>query len=107
MRSGPGNSYVELNPVRAGLAQEAKDWPWSSAAAHVAGVDRTGILEMAEWERHWTTRTWRDALEQGVEDAALLERIREATRTGRPLAEPLPALPVKAGDRQHWTGPRP
>jgi putative transposase len=85
--------YVELNPVRAGLAQEAKDWPWSSAAAHVTGVDRTGILEMAEWERHWTTGTWRDALEQGVEDAALLERIREATRTGRPLAEPLPSLP--------------
>lgn len=31
--------YVELNPVRAGLAAKAQDWPWSSAAAHLAGRD--------------------------------------------------------------------
>ena len=29
--------YVERNPVRAGLAARPEDWPWSSAAAHVAG----------------------------------------------------------------------
>jgi putative transposase len=37
--------YVELNPVRAGLAADAAAWPWSSAAAHLAGVDRSGILD--------------------------------------------------------------
>jgi putative transposase len=79
--------YVELNPVRAGLAQEAADWPWSSAFAHVTGVDRAGVLETAEWEERWNVRTWREVLEQGVEEAVLLERIREATQTGRPLAE--------------------
>jgi putative transposase len=31
--------YVELNPVRAGLVARAEDWPWSSAAAHLAGRD--------------------------------------------------------------------
>lgn len=31
--------YVALNPVRAGLAERAQDWPWSSAAAHMRGVD--------------------------------------------------------------------
>jgi REP-associated tyrosine transposase len=31
--------YVELNPVRAKLAQRARDWRWSSARAHLAGRD--------------------------------------------------------------------
>jgi hypothetical protein len=44
------------------------------------------ILDMAEWERRWTGRAWGAALTDGIEDAALLERIREATRTGRPAA---------------------
>jgi putative transposase len=29
--------YIERNPVRAGLVKRAWEWPWSSAAAHVAG----------------------------------------------------------------------
>jgi hypothetical protein len=33
--------YVELNPVRAGLATRAEDWPWSSAAALEARTGRT------------------------------------------------------------------
>jgi putative transposase len=80
--------YVELNPVRAGLAATAAEWRWSSAAAHVGGVDRASLLETVEWGAQWTPRTWRDALEISIEDAALLERIREATRTGRPAAGP-------------------
>ena len=39
--------YVELNPVRAGLVGRATDWPWSSAAAHTTGVDRTGVVDMS------------------------------------------------------------
>ena len=31
--------YVNLNPVRARLVSRAEDWPWSSARAHLAGVD--------------------------------------------------------------------
>lgn len=79
--------YVELNPVRAGLVATAWAWPWSSAEAHLAGVDRTGLLDTAEWEMHWNAFRWREVLEQGVTDAVWLERIREATRTGRPAAE--------------------
>ena len=78
--------YVELNPVRAGLVRAAWEWPWSSAAAHVIGMDRAGLLDTADWETRWGAIRWRDVLEQGVEDAAFLERIREATRTGRPAA---------------------
>lgn len=31
--------YIELNPVRAGLVEQAWQYPWSSAAAHIAGRD--------------------------------------------------------------------
>ncbi len=80
--------YVELNPVRAGLADRAWEWPWSSACAHVLGAGDGGILELSEWEERWEARSWRDVLEQGVEEAAVLARIREAMQTGRPMAEP-------------------
>ena len=31
--------YVSLNPVRARLVARARDWPWSSVRAHLAGAD--------------------------------------------------------------------
>ncbi|MBZ5595936.1 MAG: hypothetical protein LAP39_28315, partial [Acidobacteriia bacterium] len=37
-------------------------------------------------QKHWNAKSWRDVLEQGMRDGAFLERIREATRTGRPVA---------------------
>jgi putative transposase len=30
--------YIELNPVRARLAAQPQDWPWSSARAHLTGT---------------------------------------------------------------------
>ncbi len=79
--------YVELNPVRAGLAADAAEWRWSSAAAHLAGIDAAGMLDMNEWSTKWKPGLWREVLQNGVDDAALLDRIREATRTGRPCGE--------------------
>ncbi len=79
--------YVELNPVRAGLAADPAAWLWSSATAHLTGIDNPGILEMTEWRNRWNADTWREVLGHGLEDAALAQRIREATRTGRPLGE--------------------
>ena len=29
--------YVEQNPVKAGLVEQASEWRWSSAAAHLSG----------------------------------------------------------------------
>ena len=78
--------YVELNPVRAGMVRTAREWPWSSAAAHLGGVDRGGALSLDEWRDRWSPETWSTALAEGLTDAALIERIREATRTGRPAA---------------------
>jgi putative transposase len=76
--------YIELNPVRAGLVKLPWDWPWSSAQAHVKGFDRTGLLDMHLWRSRFDGPKWRDFLEQGME-ADELDRIRTATKVGRPL----------------------
>jgi putative transposase len=77
--------YIELNPVRAGLVRHAWDWPWSSARAHVTGVDDTGMLNMDLWRTRFDGDKWRSFLEEGLQSTLDLDRIREATRTGRPL----------------------
>ena len=45
--------YVELNPVRARLAAAARDWPWSSARAHLAGRD-DGVVQVKPLKRRTT-----------------------------------------------------
>jgi len=77
--------YVEVNPVRAALAAEAWDWPWSSARAHVYGDDPMGLVDLSRWIRRYNAQTWREALREGVTAAAWRERFREATRAGRPF----------------------
>ncbi len=76
--------YVELNPVRAGMVPEAREWPWSSARAHCGiGAPAAG-LEMQRWRERWTAMEWGKYLadrESANENAAL----RQFTHTGRPL----------------------
>jgi putative transposase len=43
--------YVELNPVRAGMAKTAEAWEWSSARAHL-GTPPPATLAMEPWRRH-------------------------------------------------------
>jgi putative transposase len=73
--------YVEQNPVRARMVAHAKDYPWSSAAAHCSlkndpvltpGFPPTGVVE--DWEE-WLR------LYDGHET---LEFIRSRNKTGRP-----------------------
>ena len=78
--------YVEWNPVRAGMVTHAVDYPWSSAAAHVGGLDPTGVLDMDWWRREGSDADWGSALEQAGAEATSL-RIRRATYTGRPLGD--------------------
>lgn len=75
--------YVERNPVRAGLVRVAWRYAWSSAAAHVEGVDRTGLLEMRRWARQWKPGQWEAALRDRDDEGA--ELVCGSTRTGRPL----------------------
>ena len=80
--------YVELNPVRAKLAERAEAWRWSSATAHVTGKPDglTDLKGMAGLHRNWRAML-RHGLEAGdvspEEEAAIEARI----RTGRPLGD--------------------
>ena len=74
--------YIERNPVRAGLVKRAWEWPWSSAAAHVAGRGDTLVppggplvAEVSNWRRFLEP-------EDDPEEARVL---RSHLRTGRPL----------------------
>ena len=75
--------YVELNPVRAGLAAAPRDYAWSSARAHLKRRDDclvkvSPLLEIAG--------NWRRLLSGAVSEAEL-EQFREHERTGRVLGD--------------------
>jgi len=73
--------YVELNPVRAGLAATPDAYPWSSAAAHLAGMDDQ-LVKVAPLLH--LVDNWHQFLSGGVElqEAETIER---HAQTGRPL----------------------
>ena len=100
--------YTEFNPVRAGLAKRAWQYPWSSAAAHVRGKDDLLVKVKPMLRR---VENWREYL--GTEqDSTDVELIRRHSRTGRPLGsrnfvESLeakagrPLAPLKRGPKPH------
>ncbi len=75
--------YVELNPIRAGLAIAPRDYRWSSARAHLlrrddALVKVAPLLAMAG--------SWSRLLCSAVSEEEW-RRLREHERTGRPLGD--------------------
>jgi putative transposase len=79
--------YVELNPVRAGLAVAPEQWRWSSVRAHVGSFGSDPLLEMDTWRRRWTVSEWRDYLLDGESQGEICA-LQEYTHTGRPLGSP-------------------
>ncbi|HRI87724.1 MAG TPA: transposase, partial [Candidatus Hydrogenedentes bacterium] len=74
--------YVELNPVRAGLASVPWEYRWSSAKAHVMEKpDSIGLLDMTWWRENYTTAAWTDSLGASL-NQSFLSKIRKHTRTG-------------------------
>jgi putative transposase len=55
----------------------------------VTGVDGTGLLNMDPWRARFDGEKWRGFLEEGMRSEDGLDRIRLATRTGRPLGSDL------------------
>lgn len=43
-------AHVDLNPVRARLAERAEDYAWSSARAHLTGLDADPLLDSWQWQ---------------------------------------------------------
>jgi putative transposase len=78
--------YVEQNPVRARLVEQAGQWSWSSAQAHLKGED-AGLLDLVPWRAWHTPETWKLHLDKGLLETTLIERIREATERGHPLGD--------------------
>ena len=74
--------YVGLNPVRAGLVAHARDWPWSSARAHLHGAKDPLITPAPVWERFGPDLA---AMFETPLDDETCEALRAAARTGRPL----------------------
>ena len=77
--------YVDLNPVRARLVDKAVSYEWSSAVAHVNGKDATGLLDQKAWQELCPLNDWGEVLAAASPDEKHVERLRQATRTGRPL----------------------
>ena len=79
--------YIEQNPVRAGLVSTAEDYPWSSARAHLGGIDETHMLDLSRWSAVWTPMEWREYLTLSVEPIET-QQIRQATQAGNTLGSP-------------------
>jgi len=76
--------YVELDPVRAGLASAAKEFRWSSSAAHLSGKDTSHFLDMQFWSASGGAKPWEELL-ASPGDEGQLKRLKSATYSGKPL----------------------
>ena len=73
--------YVSLNPVRAGLAAKAQEWPYSSARAHLAGRD-DGVVDVAPVLQRFPDFA---ALIEAPAPAGEFDALRRCEGSGRPL----------------------
>ena len=79
-------AYVELNPVRAGMAATSETYPWSSARAHVCG-DEDPLLATHDVYLHLGAtpddrqQAWRVICQAGMQESELAA-MREAIQKG-------------------------
>jgi len=76
--------YVECNPVRAGLAGQPWDYPWSSARAHCGLGDDADVLDLRTWGQYVSPADWKAVLRR-AQPKKELEAVRTSHHTGRPL----------------------
>jgi putative transposase len=78
-------AYVERNPVRANLAFDAENYPWSSAAAHTGRDPTPPFLCLKPWNEVHTVETWRPFLRtQAASEESVL---RDRTAQGKPWGD--------------------
>lgn len=66
--------YVDLNPVRAGMVKQPRDWAWSSYRAQTARTEAPAWLDSGELYRRLAARR-----------AAALRRVRGPGARGQTL----------------------
>ncbi|ESQ91930.1 hypothetical protein ABAC460_03265 [Asticcacaulis sp. AC460] len=74
--------YVALNPVKAKLTAKAEAWPWSSAQAHIAGMDSGHVTVAPGLDRIGDFSAF---LADVPEDHALWSEVLMSEHTGRPV----------------------
>lgn len=93
-------SYIELNPVRAGMVALAEDYQWSSAKSRVYKLQNPVL----SFDKHWVQRIakisedWSAWLRYGQREDEI-KMIRKKTKQGLPCADPevVKALEKKYG----------
>jgi putative transposase len=88
--------FIETNPVRAGLAERAEDYLWSSARCHAIGEPDPVLIVGSETGPALNMLAgvpmcreipgWRSYLTAGA-DEAIVKRTRERLKTGRPAGD--------------------
>jgi len=79
--------YIEQNPVRAGLAVRAEDWPWSSARTHALAEPDPLLAPGRPFPAPEIVGDWSAWLAEALPEETV-ERLRRQTRTGRPCGDP-------------------
>lgn len=97
-------AYVERHPVRAGMVPHAADYRWSSAAAHLAGVDGDNLLDMSWWAQQ-SPANWAELLAEPAPEAA--DKLRRCTFAGRPFGEEAWVADLAERFGRHWLRGRP
>lgn len=75
-------SYVENNPVAAGMVKYAWQYKWSSAAYHVGDVKKDVLIKSRDL--YGLIKDWRAYLTERIDGNDEIAHVRKATKTGRP-----------------------
>lgn len=73
--------YIERNPVTATLCDRPEHWPWSSASAHLSGIDDLLVCTKPMLER---VGNWSEYLRQPTHPEQIANLVLHSN-TGRPL----------------------
>ena len=97
--------YIERNPVRAGLVERPEAYPWSSAAAHMAGRDDVLVRVRPMLD---LVGDWGEYLAEPV-DERMVSKLRRHSLTGRPLGSDrfIASLEAELGRRLRKAKPGP
>ncbi|MFL6436918.1 MAG: transposase [Terriglobales bacterium] len=97
-------AYVERNPVRAGIVEYATEYLWSSAAAHVKGMDTTGLLDMQWWQNEGP-KNWNEVL--AIDQPETVQQLRQCTYAGRPFGTETFVVEIGKKIGRTWVRGRP
>lgn len=100
--------YVDLNPLRARLAERIEEYRWTSVPAHLTGADPDGLVDQRLWRKTVRDLDWAAWLEAGAQrDEQWERRYRAATIAGKPLGsnEFVAGLAERAGVSLELRGP--